>query len=93
MKLTIDIDSTDIEKAIHIEIAKAVSALTTEALQAKIDEVIAIKFARITDSKVDSILKESISARISSQYSDFQIKNHIITALATAARDLIKGKA
>lgn len=92
MKLTIELNDNDLKKAIDEQVAKGIAELTTASIKAQVDQILKIKFERVTDNLVLETLRtaadQAVRSVTSRSYNDAVVRD----AIAQAAMKLLKEK-
>jgi len=90
MKIMINLDSKELNKAVETQVAKEVARITTEAISAKTDEIISLKLSRVTKPIVDDALNRKVLSLVESIYEPYVIRAKIDAAILKLVKETLK---
>jgi len=93
MKLSIELDDTDLQKLVHQQLGASISAITDDAIKTIVNDIINKKLERLTGNVVDGIVgvaaKDIIEARLGQ--SDYQRRSEIYRIMDATAVTIVRG--
>ncbi len=89
MKLTIEIDSKELKRAIETQVAAEVAKLTSVAIQGKIDEILPIKFSRVNENIIAEEIEKHARELVGRVYDKYSLKQLVDRAILHAAKEAI----
>ena len=93
MKIEFELDDAGFHKAMDDHISKALSHVTRESLENRVNEILEVQTARIEKNMVERILQQRIDAKLKTIIgSEYEMKRVINDAFLSAAKSLLKEK-
>jgi hypothetical protein len=91
MKLSIEIEDDKLNHMIQAQVGAAIAKMTDEVIKARIEEILNVKFARVTDHAVDKVLQTAADIQVKTFIErSYPSQSVIREALATAATRALK---
>lgn len=94
MKIVIELSDADLRQAVDEQVSKAIAALAEERIKAVVDEILRKKFERVDDKVIEAAVGLAAANLIrnptSRGLSDYELRSRVDSALASAARTLLR---
>ncbi len=94
MKITVEINDADLHKAIGQQLDAAIARVVSEKIEAKVDEIMEVKFGRVDKGQFQTALQNAAIVTIRREFNDneWQLSQAVRRYFSEAAINLIKDK-